>query len=323
MKKNITIIGAGHFGMVLHDLLQPHHAITLIKRGDIINLAGVDVLLVALPVKEYDSVFSSLAASVAAGQTGATSAAGQASVAGQPTLPPCILFSKGMNKSGLLPMAIIQQYFPTARLAVLAGPNFAFELKQHLPTASVLASHDSALIAMGQELLQQPFWRVYGAADPIGVQLNGVMKNVLAVAVGVARGKNLGANAYASLITRGVVEMKKLLQAEKTAGTASIHDATCYGLSGLGDLVLTAGSGESRNTALGIKLGQGMTITDALAQSRGVAEGYDAAAQLHQRAVALGIDLPIVATVAAVLHHGLSVDDAIHQLLSRPMPERE
>ncbi|MDI9314465.1 MAG: NAD(P)H-dependent glycerol-3-phosphate dehydrogenase [Hydrotalea sp.] len=304
MKKNITIVGAGHFGMVLHDVLVKENVITLIKRGDKINLSGVDFLLVALPVKEYDSVFADLAATTT-------------------TLPPTILFSKGMNSRGQLPMAIIAQYFPAAPIAVLAGPNFAFELKKKLPTASVLASHDNALITAGQQLLQQPFWRIYKSRDAIGVQLNGVMKNVLAVAVGIARGKKLGENAYATLISRGLAEMRKLLAAEKSAGTASIDDTTCYGLSGVGDLVLTAGSPQSRNTALGIKLGEGLTISDALAQSRGVAEGYHAAAQLNARAIGLGIDLPIVATVAAVLHDGLSVDKAIHQLLSRPMPARE
>ena len=303
-KKNITIIGAGHFGMVLHGLLLAKNNITLIKRGDAINLQKVDFLLVALPVREYDAVFSYLAGR-------------------EQNLPPTIVFSKGMNSHGLMPLAIVQQYFKMAQGAVLAGPNFAHELKQQLPTASVLASHDDAVITAGQILLQQPFWRIYKNHDPIGVQLNGVMKNVLAVALGIARGKNLGENACASLISRGLSEMKKMLTAEKSAGATTIDETTCHGLSGVGDLILTAGSAQSRNTALGIKLGQGLTIADALAQSRGVAEGYDAAAQLHGRAVALGIDLPIISTVAAVLHHGLSVDDAIQQLLTRPLPTKE
>ncbi|MGI9461778.1 MAG: NAD(P)H-dependent glycerol-3-phosphate dehydrogenase [Alphaproteobacteria bacterium] len=306
--KNITILGAGHFGMVLYDLLSeknhfPHH-ITLIKRGDKINLATQDFLLVALPVKSYNEVFKQISSH-------------------QPTLPPTILFSKGMNQMGLLPMAIIQKYFPSAVIGVLAGPNFAFELKKKLPTASVLSSTHPTLIKSGQTLLQQPFWRIYPHPDPIAVQLNGAMKNVLAIAVGIAHGKNLGLNATASLISRGLTEMKKLLLAEKLAGADNIDENACYGLSGVGDLILTTGSNRSRNTALGIKLGQGIDITSALQSSDGVAEGYDTSQQIARRAQQLNIDLPIINTITAVLHNGLAVDKAIEQLLTRPLPERE
>lgn len=301
---NITILGAGHFGTVLYNILRAKHHVTLVRRGEAITLTQQDFLLVALPVQAYDSVFKKLALDKA-------------------TLPTTLLFSKGMNENKHLPSAILQQYFPTVAWGIVAGPNFAFEMEKNLPTASVLASHHAAVLTGGQTLLQQNFWRIYANHDPIGVQLNGVMKNILSIAVGVARGKNLGLNASASLISRGLAEMKKLLLAEKAAGENSINENTCYGLSGVGDLVLTASSELSRNTALGIKLGQGCDIATALQQSRGVAEGYGASRQLAARARLLGVDLPIISTVAAVLHESLPVDKAIEHLLTRPLPASE
>lgn len=302
---NISILGAGNFGTVLAQLLADHHDVTMIKRGDSLRpITTANLLLLALPVKAYDDICHQLRALA--------------------QLPPMIICSKGMNEQGLLPSEIIARHLSEkARTAVLAGPNFAFELAKQLPTASVLASHDPALIKQGQEILAQPFWRIYANHDPVGTELCGAMKNILAIAGGMVLGKGLGHNAVASLLTRGLHEMAQLLSAEQAVRNPRITPSTAYGLAGVGDLVLTATSERSRNTILGMKLARGVTLAEALAQSPGVSEGYHAAREIHKRAQHLGIDLPIVAMVASILQGGLSVDRAISQLLARPLPPTE
>jgi len=199
-------------------------------------------------------------------------------------------------------------------IGLLSGPSFAADVARGLPTAVTLASRNAGLITEIQERLGQPRFRLYPTDDLIGVEIGGAVKNVLAIACGVADGRGFGDNARAALITRGLAEIMRL-------GLAlGARMETLAGLSGLGDLVLTCTSGQSRNYALGLALGQGRSLEDASASGRGVAEGVPTAAVLADLAQSRGVDMPIVEAVNAVLHGGARVEDAIAGLLARPFP---
>ena len=205
--------------------------------------------------------------------------------------------------------------FPTEilgwpELGVISGPNFAAEVARGLPAASVIASHDAPLREAAIAALGSAHFRLYASTDPLGVQVGGAAKNVLAIAAGAATGAGLGENARAALITRGLAELTRLVLA--LGGRAE----TASGLSGLGDLLLTASSATSRNTTLGIRLGQGETLAAALSASRGVAEGVATAPALLARAGTT--EMPICAAVAAMLAGQATVRDAMAALLARP-----
>ncbi|MCX7374365.1 MAG: NAD(P)H-dependent glycerol-3-phosphate dehydrogenase [Alphaproteobacteria bacterium] len=206
--------------------------------------------------------------------------------------------------------------FPTEILAwpslgVISGPNFAAEIARGLPAASVIASLDDALREGAIAALGTAHFRLYASTDVLGVQAGGAAKNVLAIAAGTATGAGLGENARAALITRGLAELTRLVLA--LGGRAE----TAAGLSGLGDLLLTASSATSRNTALGIRLGQGTTLEAALAASQGVAEGVATAPALLARAG--DIEMPICAATAAMLSGRATVREAMAALLARPL----
>ena len=229
----------------------------------------------------------------------------RAIMAGLPALP-LLLACKGFEAgTGLLPTEVL------GHGAVLSGPNFAAEVAAGLPAAAVVAG-EAALRDRMIAALGGPALRLYSSADLLGVQAGGAAKNVLAIAAGAAMGAGLGENARAALITRGLVELSRLVIA--LGGRAE----TAAGLSGMGDLMLTACSPTSRNTALGLRLGQGETLAQAMAASRGVAEGVATAPALLARAARLGVELPICAAVARMLDGGVSVRDAMGGLLARP-----
>jgi glycerol-3-phosphate dehydrogenase (NAD(P)+) len=201
---------------------------------------------------------------------------------------------------------------PTAPTAVLSGPTFAAEVARGLPTAVTLAARDAA---QGRRLiaaLGTRSFRPYLSDDVVGAEIGGAIKNVLAIACGIVTGRRLGDNARAALITRGLAEMVRL--ALRKGGKAE----TLRGLSGLGDLVLTCTSLQSRNHSLGVALGEGRALADILSERRSVAEGVTSAAAAAALAQLLGIEMPIVAAVDAILHHGAVVDQAIEALLARP-----
>lgn len=226
-----------------------------------------------------------------------------------------VLCAKGFDAaSGRNVLEILTDAAGTRPTGLLSGPSFAADVARGLPTAVTLASRHAGLIAQIQERLGQPRFRLYPTDDMIGVEIGGAVKNVLAIACGVADGRGFGDNARAALITRGLTEIMRL-------GLAmGARMETLAGLSGLGDLVLTCTSGQSRNYALGLALGQGRSLADAVASGRGVAEGVSTAAVLADLARSRGIDMPIVKAVNAVLHGGARVEDAIAGLLARPFP---
>ncbi len=228
-----------------------------------------------------------------------------------PTVP-VIICAKGIEQtSGKRMSEVWQQYGPGFRVGVLSGPSFANDVARGLPTAVTLACREITLAVDLAQALFAPALRLYPSDDVIGVELGGALKNVLAIAAGVVEGRRLGASARAALISRGFAEMSRF------ARHFGAKPETLMGLSGLGDLVLTASSMQSRNYALGVRLGQGMSIGKASGEK--LAEGAHTAHIAHSLAVENAIDMPITATVTQILQATVTVKSAIEQLLSRPV----
>lgn len=227
---------------------------------------------------------------------------------------PVILCSKGIERGSLKLMTeVLAETLPAAPAAVLSGPSFAGEVARGLPSAVTLACADEALGEALMETLSAPAFRPYLANDLIGAEVGGAIKNVLAIACGMAEGRGLGRSAHAALITRGFAEMTRMGVA--LGGKAE----TVAGLCGLGDLVLTCSSPQSRNMSLGLALGQGQTVEQALAGKRSVAEGYESAPAVRELAEKMGVDMPISQAVAALLAGETTVQGMIDALLSRPL----
>jgi glycerol-3-phosphate dehydrogenase (NAD(P)+) len=222
-----------------------------------------------------------------------------------------VVCAKGVEaKTGLLPLEVVSEVFPSRPLAILTGPNFAHEVARGLPAAAVVASTDAGLREEVRAMLGTSTFRLYGNDDPIGAQLGGAAKNVIAIAAGAVMGAGLGENARAALVTRGLSELRRLGVA--LGGRAE----TVMGLSGLGDLLLTCTGPSSRNFSLGHALGRGEILSNILASRSEVTEGVLTAAALVTRAG--GIELPICHAVADLLAGVKTLDQAISQLLSRP-----
>jgi glycerol-3-phosphate dehydrogenase (NAD(P)+) len=198
---------------------------------------------------------------------------------------------------------------------VLSGPSFAGEVARGLPTAVTLACPDPGCAEELAELIATPTFRPYFATDMIGAEAGGAVKNVLAIACGIVEGRGLGRSAHAALITRGFSELTRLAVA--LGGEAE----TVAGLCGLGDLVLTCSSPQSRNMSVGLAIGRGQTLDDALAGKLSVAEGVASAPAVSELARKLGVDTPICEATAAILASEVGVDDAVRDLLSRPLRE--
>lgn len=225
--------------------------------------------------------------------------------------------TKGIeNESLLLMNDVVAQAMPAATgLSVLSGPSFAREVASGLPTDVVVASKDEDALVDLQSALHSPFFRVYTSKDPVGVEVGGALKNVLAIAAGACDGLGLGTNARAALVTRGLSEMARL-------GVALGGDPlTFMGLSGVGDLILTTTGALSRNRTLGLKVAEGVDPVKYLAAQRSVAEGYLTAKAAWQLAQRLGVDVPITEQVYRVLHEGRPLLDAMKQLMTRSQKE--
>ena len=215
------------------------------------------------------------------------------------------------QRSGLLGHELAQAASAGARIGVLSGPSFAIEVARGQPTALVAASLDAALCEEAVDALHSDNLRIYTSDDPVGVEVGGAVKNVLAIATGIADGMQLGLNARAALITRGLAEMTRL-------GVAlGARPETFMGLSGLGDLVLTATGDLSRNRTVGQRLAEGLPLRRILAELGHVAEGVTTAPMLLRRAAALGVEMPIVEAVVAVLDGRLTPARALEQLMGR------
>ncbi len=226
---------------------------------------------------------------------------------------PVLLCAKGVEQgSHKLLTQVLAEVLPDAVPAVLSGPSFAGEVARGLPTAVTLACANEALAHDLMQAIGIPTFRPYFSPDLIGAEIGGAVKNVLAIACGIVEGKKLGASARAALTTRGFAEMTRL-------GLAlGARAETLSGLSGLGDLVLTCNSPQSRNMSLGLALGEGQSLEAIMGARNAVTEGVHSATAVVELAASLNIEMPISEAVAAIVTGKSSVDDAILALLTRP-----
>jgi glycerol-3-phosphate dehydrogenase (NAD(P)+) len=231
---------------------------------------------------------------------------------------PLVLCSKGIEEgSGKLLHEVAHEVCPTSPVAVLSGPTFAHEVAAGLPTAVTLACEDKDVGDSIRQRINLPAFRTYLTDDVAGAEVGGAVKNVLAIACGVAEGRGLGQNARAALIARGFAEMIRF--GEAMGGRRE----TLAGLSGLGDLVLTCSSASSRNFSLGVAIGQGKNIADLMKDRRTVAEGAHTAPVLNRIAVERGIDMPLVGAVLDLLEGRVKIGELLETLLSRPPGDEE
>ena len=226
---------------------------------------------------------------------------------------PIILCAKGIEQSSLSMMTqVLAETIPSAIPAVLSGPSFAIDTAQGLPTAVTLACKDETTGAALIEALGTPRFRPYLATDLIGAEIGGAVKNVLAIGCGIVEGRGLGKSAHAALIARGFAEMTRLALA------LGARRETLAGLCGLGDLVLTCSSPQSRNMSCGLALGRGVHLDDILGSRRSVTEGVASAPAVVALAKRRGVEMPICEAVDDILAGRTSVENAIEALLARP-----
>jgi glycerol-3-phosphate dehydrogenase (NAD(P)+) len=258
-------------------------------------LSGTELIVAALPSHGTREILRRAAPHVKSGAT-------------------VVSATKGLEQETLFRVSEIvgQELGPGVHVAVLSGPRFAAELARELPTAVSVASQDAAVVHHVQDEFRAPYFRLYGTSDVVGVEIGGALKNVIAIAAGVAEGLGLGHNAQAGLITRGLAEMSRL------ACAAGANRETLAGLTGLGDLVLTCTGSLSRNRHVGIELARGRSLQDILAAMKMVAEGVrttEAALALARRH---GVELPIAAQVAELLAGRRDAKTALYELMLRP-----
>jgi glycerol-3-phosphate dehydrogenase (NAD(P)+) len=323
---NIAVLGAGSWGTALAALMARHgHAVTLWGRDATVaaaidqkhentrylpgialpdnlrattdlatSLRGADLVLVVVPSHAFTETLRLLA----------------------PLRPPAAgvaWATKGFEPgSGRFLHEVAEDILgPSVPLAVVTGPSFAKEVTLGLPTAVTVHGDDADFTQQVADVLHGPAFRAYTGNDMVGAELGGAMKNVLAVATGVADGMQLGLNARAGLITRGLNEMLRL------AAAIGGRPETLMGLAGLGDLVLTSTGDLSRNRRLGLALGRGQSLQDAVREIGQVVESVQTADEVMRQADRHGIDLPISSAVRAVLHGDLSPTEGLQQLLAR------
>ena len=262
--------------------------------GDIAHAAQADAILVVTPAQHTRSALAALAPHVPAGM-------------------PVILCAKGIERGSLSLMTeALSETIPAAPAAVLSGPSFAKEVANGLPTAVTLACADRALGDRIVQAITSSTFRLYYSNDLIGAEIGGSVKNVLAIACGIADGLGLGDSARAALITRGFAELTRL--GEALGGRRE----TLTGLCGLGDLILTCSSAQSRNFSLGRALASGQSSKDALSGKHSIAEGAETAPALIALAGKVGVEMPICETVLAILEGRTTSQAAVISLLSRP-----
>lgn len=259
------------------------------------DIAACDAVLLVAPAQHVRAVAKELRPSLRSGQ-------------------PIVMCAKGIEQSsGEMMGDVLSAELPDVSQAVLSGPSFAADVARGLPAALTVACADEDVGRVLAERLGGPGFRLYWTSDVVGVELGGALKNVLAIAAGIVDGKGLGASAHAALVTRGFAEMRRL------GAALGARPETLIGLSGLGDLILTCGSPQSRNMSLGRALGRGQTLSQALAGKVSVSEGVYTATAVRRVAEEKGVDMPICAAVCDVVEGRVTVDQAIEQLMHRPL----
>jgi glycerol-3-phosphate dehydrogenase (NAD(P)+) len=297
----LTVIGSGAWGQALAKLaIANHHEVILWSRSSELSLeeaiAQSQIVISAVSMQGVSPISEQLQALV--------------------LNPNMILVTatKGLDpKTGSMPSQIWQNALPNQAIVVLSGPNLSKEISLGLPAATVAASLDFGAAVSVQNLLASKNFRVYTNSDPIGVELGGTLKNVMAIAVGVCDGLKLGTNAKAALITRSLPE---IMQVGKYFGA---QPETFWGLSGLGDLLATCSSSLSRNYQVGYGLGQGKTLEQILDRLEGTAEGVNTARVLHQLSDRAGLTLPICGYVYRLLNNEITPSQAVEGLMERDL----
>ncbi|MBP3403290.1 MAG: NAD(P)-dependent glycerol-3-phosphate dehydrogenase [Alphaproteobacteria bacterium] len=324
--KNISVLGAGAWGTALAHIAASNGKKVVLwarepeligeietKRRNTLFLPDVDLNENITPTNDQARAVSKAEAVLMVIPAQYLRASCQALRPVWPAGLPAVICAKGIEqKTGALLSEILAEELPQAEIAVLSGPTFAEEAAQNKPTALTLACGNEAL---GKELvatLGTPTFRPYYSSDVIGVQIGGAVKNVMAIAAGIVAGKKLGDNARAALITRGLAEISRL------AAALGGQTYTLMGLSGLGDLVLTANSTQSRNFTVGLELGKGRGLSDILSEKRTVAEGVFTAAAVLERAARAGVEMPICEGLSRIMNENVPVDDVIQSLFARP-----
>jgi glycerol-3-phosphate dehydrogenase (NAD(P)+) len=320
---NLTVLGAGAWGTALAINASERHATRLWARDDeqVQKMRAQrrnERYLPGVALPDSLQVSSDFDSSVAHASDGliviATPMSGLSDMLKRlPGDAPGVLWlCKGFQEgTGWLGHEVARAICPDARVGVLSGPSFAIEVARGQPTALVAASTDAALCDEAVAALHSDNLRIYTSSDPVGVEVGGAVKNVLAIATGIADGMQLGFNARAALITRGLAEMTRL-------GLALGAQAETFtGLSGLGDLVLTATGDLSRNRKVGLLLAGGAPLPQILRELGHVAEGVYSAAMVLQRAQARSVEMPITESVVAVLQGRVTPQQAVERLMGR------
>lgn len=262
--------------------------------SDLSTAAGSELLVLATPAQATRSVVTNL--SVYAKKPAAL-----------------IITAKGLERDSNKFLTEVAKECSDLQPLVLSGPSFAADVVAGLPTAITLAGKDAQLALAIAHALSTRSFRIYVSGDVKGVQIGGAVKNVLAIAVGICAGKGLGASAQAALLARSFAELRRL------AGVLGAKAETLFGLSGLGDLVLTCSSTQSRNFSLGYELGQGGDLKTILASRKAVSEGVHTAGVVRAIASSHNVEMPVCEAVARIVTDSANVDDEIIQLLSRPL----
>lgn len=253
-----------------------------------------DILLLVTPAQYIRSTLDSLRSATSEGK-------------------PLVICSKGIElDTGLLLSQVVKEELPEASCAVMTGPSFAREIAQGLPSAVTLATSDRDTAQYLSENLASKTLRPYLSEDVLGAQIGGAIKNVVAIACGALYGKKMGENARAALMTRGIAEMGRL------ASAMGAKKETLMGMCGLGDVVLTCSSLQSRNFSLGVMLGEGRSLKEIMLERKSVTEGVHTAKALMTLANKNAVDMPICEAVNNCLNEGVSIEDAIEEMLNRP-----
>jgi glycerol-3-phosphate dehydrogenase (NAD(P)+) len=319
--ERIAVVGAGAWGTALANVIaragrvvtllarDPALAAAIVSRGESPRLPGVKLdERVAVAALATGKIEDDAVLLVVPAQT-LRAAVGELVVAPG---TPVVACAKGIERGTRRFMTeIIAECLPAAIPAILSGPSFASDVARGLPTAVTLAAPDEATAKMLAHSLGSAAFRPYHSTDVRGVEIGGAAKNVLAIAAGIVAGRKLGASAAAALTTRGFAELVRFGRAW------GARPETLAGLSGLGDLILTCSSAQSRNFQLGRKLGEGMSLAE-IGRAGELAEGVYTAGVLVEMAQERAVETPIAAAVSAVLDRALGIDEAIEALMSRP-----
>lgn len=286
--KVVQSINTSHENVLyLKNVALPH---SLVATQHIDDLKNCDIILLVTPAQHTRSMCEALTHF--------------------PASTPLVICSKGIEASSLKLMHEVVSDTLKNPIAVLSGPTFADEMAKGLPVSMSIASKDAALCDEIKALMQNETVSLFPLSDIIGAQIGGAMKNVIAIASGMVEGAQLGHNARAAIITKGLDEMREVCVAK--GGEAETMRALC----GLGDLLLTCTSEKSRNMSLGLALGKGEALSDILANRHTVAEGYHSAVSTHKLALSLGLKLPLCEAVYHALHENMPVEEALKRIIT-------